>query len=233
MDKITEENRLLHQRLQDMEARLRSPMADTPSHLHPPLRAHISKRDTKSFLLHWIPNPLNEQRSILGYRIYIDDVPKGSIESGKFEAIIDCIRDEGEYRIKLRTYDEHGESDDSNVVVARFRRQQSPVSETESLYRTQSDRIRDSRSPSKATRAPLRHAQSQDNLVTRPADEHQAPIIMSSQRDRLELRPLLSSVGHPWQAQAEALTTPEEKKVTLTRISLPSCRCCFRPCATT
>lgn len=101
------------------------PLPKTNPSLYPPLRAHISKRDAKSFFLHWIPNPLNEHRTILGYRIYIDDVCKGAIDAGRFEAIIDYIRDEGEYKIKLRTYDEQGESADSNTVVARFRRQRS------------------------------------------------------------------------------------------------------------
>lgn len=91
--------------------------------LYPPLRAHISKRDTKSFYLHWIPNPLNEHHTILGYRIYVDDIFKGALDPGRFEAIIDYIRDEGEYKIKIRTYNEQGESADSNIVIARFRRQ--------------------------------------------------------------------------------------------------------------
>lgn len=72
---------------------------------------------------------MNEQRKILGYRIYIDDQLKGAIGPGQFEAIIDSIRDEGEYRIKIRTFDQNGESADSNVVVARFRRQRSTTIE--------------------------------------------------------------------------------------------------------
>ena len=54
------------------------------------------------------------------------------MDPGQFEAIIDYIRDEGEYRIKIRTYDENGESADSNVVVARFRRQHSMKNRSES-----------------------------------------------------------------------------------------------------
>ncbi|CAF0769438.1 unnamed protein product [Rotaria sordida] len=139
-EKLIEENRLLNQRMHELEARLNatnetktiiqssnSTMKQNPN-LFPPLRAHISKRDTKSFFLHWIPNPLNEHRTILGYRIYIDDILKGTIDSGRFEAIIDYIRDEGEYKIKLRTYNEYGESSDSNIVIARFRRQHSIIS---------------------------------------------------------------------------------------------------------
>lgn len=117
---ILEENRLLKQRLEELESRLSSPT------LHPPLHAHISKRDRKSFFLHWTANPLNDHQTILGYRIYIDDVLKGSTDRDHFEAIIDCIRDEGEYRIKLRTFNNDRESEDSNVVIARFRRHHSP-----------------------------------------------------------------------------------------------------------
>ncbi len=136
------------------------------SNLHPPLRAHISKRDTKSFFLHWIPNPLNEHRNILGYRIYIDDVLKGAIDSGRFEAIIDYIRDEGEYKIKLRTYDEYGESGDSNIVIARFRRQRSitPNSElTTIIHPTQSD-------------------ESNQNVIISTREQIKTPITMDKRR---------------------------------------------------
>ena len=132
------------------------------SNLHPPLRAHISKRDTRSFFLHWIPNPLNERRNILGYRIYIDDVLKGAIDSGQFEAIIDYIRDEGEYKIKLRTYDEHGESGDSNVVVARFRRQRSVTPNTEPV----------------AIVYPTESEQANQNVTISPREQIKTPIIM-------------------------------------------------------
>ena len=115
---ILEENRVLKKRLEELESHLSSPT------LHPPLHAHISKRDNKSFFLHWSSNPLNDQQAILGYRIYIDDVFKGSTDRDHFEAIIDCIRDEGEYRLKLRTFNNQRESADSNVVIARFRRQE-------------------------------------------------------------------------------------------------------------
>lgn len=131
-------------------------------HLHPPLRAHISKRDTKSFFLHWIPNPLNERRAILGYRIYIDDVCKGAIDAGRFEVIIDYIRDEGEYKIKLRTYDEGGESADSNVVIARFRRQRSVTPNSDSatiVHPTYSD-------------------DASQNLSISPVEQIKIPIIM-------------------------------------------------------
>ncbi|CAF4267417.1 unnamed protein product [Rotaria socialis] len=149
-EKLRQENRLLHQRIHELEGRLNTndtKLTDESlnssmkpnSNLYPPLRAHISKRDTKSFYLHWIPNPLNEHRGILGYRIYIDDTLKGAIDPGRFEAIIDYIRDEGEYKIKLRTYNEHGESSDSNIVIARFRRQHSLTTN----YRTQSNRALD------------------------------------------------------------------------------------------
>jgi hypothetical protein len=65
------------------------------------------------------------------------------VDSGIFETIIDCIRDEGDYRIKLRTYDENGESEDSNIVVIRFRRQH----QITTIHRTQSDDINETQSP--------------------------------------------------------------------------------------
>lgn len=142
----------------------------TNSTLHPPLRAHISKRDAKSFFLHWIPNPLNEHQTILGYRIYIDDVCKGAIDAGRFEAIIDYIRDEGEYKIKMRTYDEHGESADSNTVVARFRRQRSVTPNRESAITVQ---------------PPFLEEANQDSII--PSHEQiKIPTIMSRHRSDSE-----------------------------------------------
>ncbi|CAF1556748.1 unnamed protein product, partial [Didymodactylos carnosus] len=164
----------------------------TDSSLLPPLRAHISKRDAKSFFLHWVPNPNNRQ--ILGYKIYIDDTLKGVVEPTKFEVIINDIRDEGEYRIKIRAYDEHFESSDSNIVIARFRRQQKNTSSTIAstqastpLQRTQSDhQIKDKISSAVKTEDntvdryhPLRQTQSYGNLFP---SSSQTPIIMDQQK---------------------------------------------------
>lgn len=165
---MMQENRLLHQRIQELERRLdeKERHSSLPTPLHPPLRAHISKRDTKSFFLHWIPNPLNEQRKILGYRIYIDDRLKGTIDPGQFEAIIDCIRDEGEYRIKIRTYDEHGESPDSNIVVARFRRQHSTTPRTDDSPKHPNDYVVDETDHGR------------ENLVNSTREETRPPIVL-------------------------------------------------------
>ena len=159
-----------------------------PVPLHPPLRAHISKRDTKSFFLHWIPNPLNEQRKILGYRIYIDDQLKGAIDPGQFEAIIDSIRDEGEYRIKIRTYDEHGESVDSNIVVARFRRQRSTIAEEPSKH--PSDYVIDDQD------------KGEENLVNSTREDTRVPIV-------LEKRWSDSAIQMFQQEHAISASTPE------------------------
>ncbi|CAF3743149.1 unnamed protein product [Rotaria sp. Silwood1] len=203
-EKILEENRLLNQRLHELESRL-----NNKSHtLYPPLRAHISKRDTKSFFLHWIPNPLNEQYKILGYRIYIDDILKGSVESGKFETIIDCIRDEGEYKIKLRTYDEYNESEDSNIVIARFRRQNpitsrsdSNSSETKIIHRTQSE---DNTNEAQFIQIPLRQTQSQENL-----DD---PSIIKN-KSQIDSNQSISSGGFPLSTKphTQISTTPDKK----------------------
>ena len=151
---------------------------------------------------------------MLGYRIYVDDTLKSSVTAEKLEAVIDCIRDEGEYRIKLRTFGEKGESDDSNVVIARFRRQQTGVSHSESmasdpataaLARTQSDRMADQRTDASAQ---LRHAQSQDHLS-------QVPIIMSKQRERNDAHQVTSSTEYPLSTQQRAVfpITPDRKTV--------------------
>ena len=194
--------------------------------LHPPLRVHISKRDAKSFFLHWIPNPLNQQRAILGYRIYIDDVLKDSIDPGKCETIIDCIDDEGEYRIKLRTYDANDESEDSNVIIARFRRQDptkhrsnSNPSETRTIQRTQSDHVVNSTSHTKSTKTPLRQTQSQENVDHSSSDEAKEPIIMNKQQERMNSQQFMLSSGFPLliqqhrRHQTELSTTPDKKMV--------------------
>ncbi|CAF3723713.1 unnamed protein product [Adineta steineri] len=217
-DKLLEENRLLNQRLRDLESRLNI----RSNVLHPPLRAHISKRDTKSFFLHWIPNPLNEQFTILGYRIYIDEVLKGCVDSGKFETVIDCIRDEGEYKIKLRAYNDSGESEDSNIVIARFRRQQprtprsnSESSETNIIHRTQSDLMVDN-----ITHSALRQTQSQENLFV---DGTKQPIIMNKQQERIEVNRSMLSGGFPLltQQQTEPLITPDKETKTSEELISP------------
>ncbi|CAF2712593.1 unnamed protein product [Rotaria sp. Silwood2] len=162
--------------------------------LYPPLRAHISKRDTKSFFLHWIPNPLNEHRSILGYRIYIDDILKGAIDSGRFEAIIDYIRDEGEYKIKLRTYNEHGESPDSNIVIARFRRQHSTTLNTEATttsHRTQSNHIFND----------INQTQINDNFIISSREPDKTPVIREER---------LIDIEQQQQQQCNSSVTPEK-----------------------
>ena len=129
---------------------------------------------------------MNEHRPILGYRIYIDDVLKGAIDPGRFEVIIDYIRDEGEYKIKLRTYDDYGESADSNIVVARFRRQRSSTPNSESTTNNQ----------------PVQFDDSHQNVFITPRDQITAPIIMDRRQSDIEQVP-----------QHNAPLTPEKQKV--------------------
>ena len=152
---------------------------------------------------------------MLGYRIYIDDALKSSVSADQLEAVIDCIRDEGEYRIKLRAYDGKSESHDSNVVIARFRRQQSGVSHSESLVsettalsQAQSDRTVDQRTDATAQ---LRHTQSEDHIS-------QVPIIMGKQRERNDTHQMMSSNEYlfPTQQQQQRGAfpiTPDRKTV--------------------
>ena len=170
-EQILEENRRLTQRLHELESRLHTENRT----LHPPLQAQITKRDTKSFILHWTSNPLNTPHSILGYRIYINEILKHTIDEGTTETIIDSIREEGEFRIKLRTYDAYGESEDSNVIVARYRRHDSHSSDGKAIQRTQSNHLVENINPNQ-----LRQTQSQGNL-TKPVEMDQ------SHRERSEI----------------------------------------------
>ncbi len=135
---------------------------------------------------------------------------KITIDSGKFEAVVDCIRDEGEYRIKLRTFDAYGESEDSNIVVARFRRQDSNPSGANMIQRTQSDQTVDIISQNL-----LRQTQSQENLISVPTAEIKPPVIMNK---RLEVNQSMSSGGFPLllqQKQNESPKTPDKNQVNL------------------
>lgn len=172
--------------------------------IYPPLRAHISKRNTKSFFLHWIPNPLNENRNILGYRIFVNDRVVGTIDSGRFEAIIDSIREEGEYRIKIRTYDEHDESADSNIVVARFRRQQVSTS------RVQSQSAPDPSMPSNCTIQEFISNPSEDDLINSAKEEMHIPIVLDRQTSQTD-------DGEPIEADHKYLT-PDRSPVRITSI---------------
>ncbi|CAF0920908.1 unnamed protein product [Adineta ricciae] len=187
-EKIIEQNRLLSQRIHELEGHLRGtkePSSVTQisskhnPNIHPPLRAHISKRDAKSCFLHWIPNTLNQSQTILGYRIYVDDILKGAVDANKFEAIVDYIRDEGEYRIKIRTYNQEGESTDSNIVIARFHRQNTVAVTSEgttSRRRTQSERIGEDK----------KEKQSNEELFMLSRNRSQTPIIMDKRRSEIE-----------------------------------------------
>ncbi|CAF4826164.1 unnamed protein product, partial [Rotaria sp. Silwood2] len=138
-------------------------------------------------------NPLNEHSPILGYRISIDDILNGALDSGRFEAIIDYIRDEGEYKIKLRTYNEHGESPDSNIVIARFRRQHSTTLNTEATttsHRTQSNHIFND----------INQTQINDNFIISSREPDKTPIIREERLIDIEQQ----------QQQCNSSVTPEK-----------------------
>ena len=120
--------------------------------------------------------------------MYIDDALKHTIEAGKTEAIIDSIREQGEFRLKLRTYDAFGESEDSNVVVARYRRHDSSSSDTKAIQRTHSDHLMDDMNSNQ-----LRQTQSQGNLT-----------ISTKMHKPVEMDP---------QQRSEISTTPDQNQV--------------------
>lgn len=102
----------------------------------------------------------------------------------------------------MRTYNENNESEDSNIVIARFRRQNPVVSQSDSntselkpLHRTQSDQFVENTSQ---TQIPLRKTQSQENIDSSTKDENHAPIIMSKHRDSIDEipSPVKSSPSH-------------------------------------
>lgn len=118
--------------------------------------------------------------------MYINDVLKHTVEAGRTEAIIDSIREQGEFQIKLRTFDAYGESEDSNVVVTRYRRHDSSSADTKPIHRTQSDHLIDDVNLNQ-----LRQTQSQGNLgLPTKMDQSTTP-------DRNEhISPMTSSPSH-------------------------------------
>ena len=109
----------------------------------------------------------------------MDDVLKGAVDADKFEAIVDYIHDEGEYQIKIRTYNQEGESTDSNIVIARFRHQNTTAATSEgttSRRRTQSERIGEDK----------KEKQSNEELFMLSRNRSQTPIIMDKRRSEIE-----------------------------------------------
>lgn len=165
---------------------------------------------------------MNENNTILGYRIYIDDILTDTVAPEKCEAIIDSIREEGNHKIKLRTYDQYGESEDSNVIIARFRRQQpvttqsdSNSSETKTMHRSRSEDIVHSTSQAQIMQIPLRHIQSEDHKEYLSNEENHAPTIVDRQQEKINNDQSPSSARSPLLAQhnAQIVTTPERNMV--------------------
>ncbi len=64
--------------------------------LDPPLRVRLQKVNDKSVALKWDHNSSNKQ--IGGYRIYINDIQRGTVKATDLRALINGIQEEGEYK---------------------------------------------------------------------------------------------------------------------------------------
>ena len=125
------------------------------------------------------------------------------MDAGRFEAIIDYIRDEGEYKIKIRTFNEEGESADSNIVIARFRRQHSATPTPElamSRRRTQSEQFGEEASQRQAA----------ENITMPSRVRSQTPLIMDRRRTDGEqpssITPGKETVGQKYRHSSDRLS---------------------------
>ncbi len=66
--------------------------------IHPPLRVRLQKVNEKSVALKWDHNPLNSEVNISGYKIYINNIMRGTVKSTDLKALINGIQEEGEYK---------------------------------------------------------------------------------------------------------------------------------------
>lgn len=95
---------------------------DKLSILYPPLRVRLQKVNEKSVALKWDHNQLNANNKIIGYRIYINNVVRGTVKPTDMKALINGISEEGEYKITVKTFDDKSESIDSNTVITRVKK---------------------------------------------------------------------------------------------------------------
>lgn len=93
--------------------------------LQPPLKVRLQKLNEKCVTLKWDHNPDNENLKLDGYRVYINGLLRGNLKSNDVKALINGIKEAGEYRITVRAFNDKEESNDSNVVITRVKKKSS------------------------------------------------------------------------------------------------------------
>ena len=83
--------------------------------------------DNRSLILRWQPSYIYDKHGnkvksgcIIGYRIYVNRQPKGMVNGIKCRALLDGLKQAGEYRIHVCAVSALGESDPSNTVIANL-----------------------------------------------------------------------------------------------------------------
>jgi len=100
--------------------------------IHPPLRVRLQKLSEKSVALKWDHNPNNANTDIAGYRIYINNLIRGTLRASDMIALINGIQEEGEYKILMKSFNEKAESGDSNYVITRVKKRPNAAHHDES-----------------------------------------------------------------------------------------------------
>lgn len=92
--------------------------------IFPPLRVRLQKLNEKSVALKWNHNPKNNLIELTGYNIYINEDLLATMRGTDKIASIDGIKEEGEYRIYIKSLCSQVESEPSNTVITRVKKKQ-------------------------------------------------------------------------------------------------------------
>jgi hypothetical protein len=98
--------------------------------IHPPLRVRLQKLNEKSVALKWNHNPKNVLVELTGYNVYINEDLLATMRPNDKIASIDGMKEEGEYRIYIKSVCGQIESDISNTVITRVKKKPSTLTST-------------------------------------------------------------------------------------------------------
>jgi hypothetical protein len=90
--------------------------------LYPPLRVRLQKLNEKSVALKWNHNAKNLLVELTGYNVYINNDLLATMKASDKIASIDGIKEEGEYRIFIKSVCGQHESEASNTVITRVKK---------------------------------------------------------------------------------------------------------------
>lgn len=113
--------------------------ATTPSRqpkpdIYPALKVRLQKLNERSVALKWNHNPKNALLDLTGYNIYINDEMLATMKPSDKIASIDGMKEEGEYRIYIKSVCGQVESESSNVVITRVKKKHPHADNNSMVY---------------------------------------------------------------------------------------------------